>query len=93
MAAACGAAIRTANWVGVRPTRSTASRLVRLDTGSSRLAVLASQTVSIASGTGGMPALPAVASITGVSSTAVVSRFKKIVVAEAKRTHNPNSVR
>jgi hypothetical protein len=66
--------------------------LVRFETGSSRLAVLASQMVVMASGRGAMPQRAARASITGVSSTAVVSRFRKIVVSDAKATHPRNSV-
>ncbi len=48
--------------------------------------MLASQTVVIASGTGAMPIRTARASITGVSRTAVVSRFRTIVVTEANAT-------
>ncbi len=77
--------------MGESATRSAASRFVRFDTGSSRLAVLASHTVVIASGTAAMPTPEASASITGVSSTAVVSRFSVIVVAEANTTHNTNN--
>ncbi len=76
---------------GASATRSAASRFVRFDTGSSRLAVLASHTVVIASGTGAMPTRAASASITGVSRTAVVSRFRVIVVTEANATHRQKS--
>lgn len=62
-----------------------------MDTGSSRLAVLASHTVVIASGTVAIPTREASASITGVSSTAVVSRLRVIVVTEANATHSTNS--
>jgi hypothetical protein len=76
---------------GASATRFAASRFVRFDTGSSRLAVLASHVVVIASGSGGTSSETASASITGVSSTAVVSRFRVIVVTDAKTTHRPNS--
>ena len=69
-----------------RSRRSAASRLVRLDTGSSRLAVLASQTVVIATGSGATSIRSASASMTGVSSTAVVSRLRTTVVAVANPT-------
>ena len=82
----CTGHIRLANSAGGSPTRFAASRLVRLDTGSSRLAVLASQTVVMASGITAIPALRARASITGVSRTAVVSRLSTVVVAAAKNT-------
>lgn len=53
--------------------------------------MLASHTVVIASGTAAMPTRAARASMTGVSSTAVVSRFSVIVVSEANSTHRPKS--
>src|SRR5262245_44964973 len=89
----CTTHIRAAKSTGGRFTRSAASRLVRLDTGSSRLAVLASHTVVIASGMGAMPERTASASITGVSSTAVVSRLRTVVLTAAKNTHKANSAR
>lgn len=89
--ASCGSHRRAANPVPSSPTRFAASRLVRLDTGSSRLAVLASHSVVIASGSGAMRAGPASASMTGVSSTAVVSRLSTAVVAAANSTHSTNS--
>ena len=66
---------------------------VRFDTGSSRLAVLASHTVVIASGVGGTFSARASAIITGVSRTAVVSRLSAIVVIEAKPTQSQNRAR
>src|SRR5215475_14934939 len=83
--------IRWANSIGASATRFAASRLVRLETGSSRLAVLASQTVVIASGSGATLILNARARMTGVRSTAVVSRLSAMVVAEASTTHSRNS--
>ncbi len=90
-AANCGAHMARARPAGESATRSAASRLVRLETGSSRLAVLASQTVVMASGSGAMPTRVARASMTGVSSTAVVSRLRTVVVSAAKPTQSRNS--
>src|SRR5690242_81593 len=83
--------IRLANSAGDSATRLAASRLVRLDTGSSRLAVLASHTVVMASGSGLTWSLRASASMTGVSRIAVVSRLSVIVVIDANATHSRNS--
>ena len=91
--ASWGAHIRLVNSSGGSATRFAASRLVRLDTGSSRLAVLASHTVVIASGIATMPTSVASASMTGVSSTAVVSRLRTVVVRAAKSTHSTKSAR
>ncbi len=91
IAASCGAHIRAANAGAASATRSAASKLVRFETGSSRLAVLASQIVVMANGRAAIRALGARASITGVSSTAVVSRLRNIVVSEAKATQSKNS--
>src|SRR5437588_12478974 len=91
IAANCGAHIRATKAGASSATRLAASRLVRFDTGSSRLAVLASHTVVMASGNGAILAFGASASITGVSSTAVVSRFRKIVMNEAKATQSTKS--
>src|SRR5215471_13958534 len=82
--------ILAANSTVGSPTRLAASRFVRLDTGSSRLAVLASHTVVMASGIWAMPVFRARASMTGVSSTAVVSRLSTAVVKAAKNTHKKN---
>src|SRR3569833_4775904 len=89
--ATSGSTIRAANSLLPTPTRFIASRLVRLETGSSRLAVLASQTVVIASGMGGTRITRAIASMTGVSSTAGVSRLRNAVEAEASSTQRTNS--
>src|SRR6266516_1081460 len=91
--ASCTGHMRVANAAAGSATRFAASRLVRLDTGSSRLAVLASQTVVMASGIGAMSTLSARANMTGVRSTAVVSRFSTAVVVAAKSTHSTNSAR
>lgn len=89
--ASCGAHIRAANAGAASATRSAARRFVRLDTGSSRLAVFASQTVVMASGSAAIRAFGASARKTGVSSTAVVSRLSTRVVAVAKATQSRNS--
>ncbi len=64
-----------------------------MDTGSSSEAVFASHAVHIASGSGSMSSVRASASITGVSSTAVVSRFSAIVVTEANAQQSRNKPR
>ncbi len=61
--------------------RLTASRFVRFDTGSNKLEVFASHTAAIANGIGARRNRVAIASTTGVSSTAVVSRLNTIVVS------------
>lgn len=71
--------------------RCSAMRLDRLDTGSSKEAVLASHTVVRANGIAGMPSCRVMAMTTGVSSTAVVSMLSTIVQAVASattRSHN-----
>src|SRR5437868_2963023 len=89
--ATCGNHIRAANAGVSKATRSAASRLVRLDTGRSRLAVLANHTVVMASGSAAIRARAASASMTGVSSTAVVSKFRNTVMTDANATHSKNS--
>lgn len=84
MAAIWGTHMRAANSWASRPIFLMPSRFVRLDTGSSRLAVLASQIVVMARGRAAMRARGARASMTGVSSTAVVSKFRNIVTKDAK---------
>src|SRR3981081_1417459 len=91
--ASCGAHIRAANAGADNATLSAASRFVRFETGNSMLAVLASQMVVIASGRAAILARWASARNTRVSRTAVVSRFREIVVADAKATQSRNSAR
>ncbi len=91
IAVACGAHMRAAKSRVDSSTRPMASRLVRLETGRSRLAVLASQIVVIARGSGAMRARGARASMTGVSSTAVVSKLRNIVTNDAKAVQRRNS--
>src|SRR6478609_9346221 len=71
--------------------RCSASRLVRLDTGSSSEAVLASQTVVMAKGTGLTSSWRATAMTTGVSSTAVVSRLSTVVAPTDRATTSSHS--
>src|SRR5438552_3598186 len=92
-AAISGRTMRAAKAAGARPILLVASRFVRFETGSRRLAVFASQTVVIASGSGSMRIARATASMTGVSRTAVVSRFRNAVVDAARREHRTNSTR
>ena len=79
----CGSQRSATNAPACCPLRSTASRLVRLEIGSSRLAALASHTVANANGSGGRPSSEATASETGVSITAVVSMPRVMVVTVA----------
>ncbi len=53
--------------------------------------MLASHTVVIANGTVAMSTRTASANSTGVSSTAVVSRLRNIVVADANATQSRNN--
>jgi len=77
---------------GVKPGSSCwASRLVRLETGSSSEAVLASQIVVSAKGSGETPLCRASRMTTGVSSTAVVSRERNTVLATASTTTSSQS--
>jgi hypothetical protein len=64
---------------------------VRLDTGSSKEAVAASQTVVNANSFGGMSSCRAIASTTGVSRTAQVSRDRTIVSPVASPTTSSQS--
>ncbi len=89
--AASGAAMRAAKPAGLSATRFAASRLVRFPTGSSRLAVFASSAVVIANGSSGSPTRAAIASMIGVSSTAVVSRLRPTVVTTAISTQSAKS--
>ena len=68
-----------------------ASRLVRLDTGSSIEAVLASHTVVMTNGTALRPSCRATAMTTGVSRTAVVSRLSTIVARQERSTSSSHS--
>jgi len=83
-AASSGNAIRAAKDSVGRCACCSASKLVRFDTGSSRLAVFASHTTSSANGSIARPRLSATLSTTGVSSTAVVSKLIPTVVRVAR---------
>ena len=76
-------AISAVKWANDSPAALKASRLVRLDTGSSSDAVLDRCAVAYACGRAGTASVRAVASTTGVSSTTVASRLSTAVVAAA----------
>src|SRR5665213_3752645 len=86
IAANAGNHIFAANDTADRCNRLTASRLVRFDTGSSRLAVFANHTAAIANGMTEIRSCDASASTTGVNRTAVVSRLSTIVVRLPRTT-------
>ncbi len=78
-----GPAISRLNRVNESPAVANASRLVRLETGSSSDAVFDRCAVAYACGRTGTASVRAVASTTGVSSTMVASRDNTAVVAAA----------
>ena len=83
MAASQGTAISAANRVKLSPLAANASRLVRLETGSSSEAVFDRWAAAYAWGFARAPSRAAVANTTGVSSTTVASRLRTAVIAEA----------
>src|SRR5690348_9942479 len=83
MAASQGTAMSAANRPKASPLVANASRLVRLDTGSSRDAELARCVQAYTSGLARVSSRAAVANTTGVSSTTVASRLSTAVVTEA----------
>ena len=83
MATSQGSAISAANRVKLRPLAANASRLVRLETGSSSEAVFDRWVQAYTCGLGRAPSRAAVANTTGVSSTTVASRLSTAVIAEA----------
>ncbi len=83
MAASQGRAVRAAKRVKLRPLVAKASRLVRLDTGSSSEAVFDRWVQAYTWGLGRAPMRAAVAKTTGVSSTTVASRLSTAVIREA----------
>ncbi len=85
IAASQGSAISVANLVKLSPLAANASRFVRLETGSSREAVLDRWVQAYTCGLGRAPSLAAVANTTGVSSTTVASRLSTAVISEAAR--------
>ncbi len=64
---------------------------MRLETGRSSEAVLASQRVVMAKASGGTPTWVATVTATGVSRTAVVSRLSRIVLTQASTTTSSHS--
>src|SRR5664279_5853134 len=89
--AMAGSHIFAANDTADRCRRLTASRLVRFDTGNSKLAVLANHTAAIANGMTDIRSCVASASTTGVSRTAVVSRLSTMVVRLPRTTMRAKS--
>lgn len=83
MATSHGSTISAANRVKLRPLAVKASRLVRLETGSSSEAVFDRWVQAYTCGFGRAPIRAAVANTTGVSSTMVASRLSTAVIAEA----------
>ena len=84
MAASHGSAISAAKRGKARPLAANASRLVRLDTGSSSDAEFARWVQAYTCGLGRAPSCAEVAYTTGVSSTTVASRLSTAVIAEAE---------
>ena len=91
-AASQGSAISAANRVKESPAAASASRLVRLETGSSSEAEFARWAVAYTCGRARTPARAAVANTTGVSSTTVASRLRTAVMSAAV-TNTPPSRR
>ena len=92
MATSHGSAISAAKRVKLSPLAANASRLVRLDTGSSDEAVFARWVQAYTCGLGRAPSRAAVANTTGVSSTTAASRLSTAVITEA-RTKTASSSR
>jgi len=86
-----GAQLSAMNAPGPSPIAGAASRFVRFETGSARDAVLASQTVARANGSGETPMLCASTTTTGVTITAVVSSERNTVLTTASTTTSAHS--
>ena len=93
MAASQGTAISAANRPKASPLAANASRLVRLDTGSSSDAELARCVHAYTCGLARTSSRAAVANTTGVSSTTVASRLSTAVVTAAIPNTRPSSLR
>ena len=93
MTASHGRAISAANRPNARPLTANASRLVRLETGSSSDAELARCAQAYRCGLDRTPSPAAVANTTGVSSTTVVSRLSTAVVSAAVTNTRARSLR
>ena len=88
-----GRAISAAKWPNASPLAANASRLVRLDTGSSSDAELARCVHAYTSGRDRTSSRAAVANTTGVSRTTVVSRLSTAVVTDATTNTRASSLR
>ena len=84
MATSHGSAISAAKRVKLSPLAANASRLVRLETGSSREAVFDKWVQAYTCGLGRAPSRAAVANTTGVSRTTAASRLSTAVITEAR---------
>ncbi len=88
-----GSAIKDAKRVKLNPLTANASRLVRLDTGSSTDAVFDRWVQAYTCGLGRAPSRAAVANTTGVSSTIVASRLSTAVITDATANTQASSLR
>ena len=93
MTASHGSAISAANRPNARPLAANASRLVRLETGSSSEPELARCAQAYTCGLARTPSVTEVANTTGVSRTTVVSRLSTAVVTAAVRNTSASSLR
>ncbi len=88
-----GSTINAANRANESPVASSASRLVRLETGSSSDAELARCAVACRCGRAETPTRTAAATTTGVKSTTVASRLRTVVIAVPTTSTQPSSER
>ena len=93
MTASHGTAISAAKWPNASPQAAKASRLVRLDTGSSSDAELARWVQAYTCGRARTSSRAAVANTTGVSRTTVASRLSTAVVTAATANTWASSLR
>ena len=88
-----GSPISAAKRGKLNPLAANASRLVRLETGSSSEAVLDRWVQAYTCGRGRAPSRAAVANTTGVSSTIVASRLSTAVITDAAANTDASSLR
>ena len=93
MTASHGTAINAAKWPNASPLAAKASRLVRLDTGSSSDAELARWVQAYTCGRARTCSRAAVANTTGVSRTTVASRLSTAVITAAATNTRASSLR
>src|SRR6266851_1303704 len=93
IAASQGSAISAAKRVKLNPLAANASRLVRLETGSSTDAVFDRWVQAYTCGLGRAPSRAALANTTGVSSTIVASRLSTAVITDATAKTQTSSLR